>query len=202
MSDQPTPQGGQPNGWDRSGPPGSSAPGGYPPPPSQPGGPSYPPPPGGYPGSSGGYPPAADGPGGPDRPGGYPAPAGGYPPPGGSSNGDDRTIAVIAHLSPLIAMILSAGWLSFVGPLLVWFLYRDRSHLVRNASASAFNFNITVWVATIAGWICLFTVILIPLTIILWIGAFVLQVVLSIIGAMRASRGEVYRYPMQVPILS
>ncbi|MDD9205363.1 DUF4870 domain-containing protein [Georgenia sp. 10Sc9-8] len=110
-------------------------------------------------------------------------------------------MAVVAHLSPLIAMILSAGWLSFLGPLAVWLLFRDRGPLVRNAAASAFNFNITVWVATVAGWICLFTVILIPVAILLWIGAFVLQVVFSLIGAVRANRGEVYRYPMQVPIL-
>ena len=115
--------------------------------------------------------------------------------------GDDRTIAVLAHLSPLIAMIISAGWLSILGPLLVWFLWRGRSPLVRNAAVSAFNFNITVWVVTIAAWICLFTVILIPLAIVLWIGAFLAQVILSIKGALAAGRGEVYRYPFQVPVL-
>lgn len=156
------------------GPPGSGQP---------PGGGSQPPP--------GGYGPP---------PGGPQPPQGGYGPPPGPG-GDDRTIAVVAHLSPLIAMILSAGWLSFLGPLAVWLLFRDRGPLVRNAAASAFNFNITVWVATVAGWICLFTVILIPVAILLWIGAFVLQVVFSLIGAVRANRGEVYRYPMQVPIL-
>lgn len=157
------------------------------PPPPPPGG--YEPPPGGYGPPSGGYGPPS---------GGYGSGSGG----GQSPAGDDRTIAVLAHLSPLIAMVLSAGWLSFVGPLVVWLLFRERSTLVRNAAASAFNFNITVWLATIAGWICLFTIILIPLAIILWIGAFVAQVVFSVLGAMRASRGEVYRYPLQVPILT
>lgn len=126
-------------------------------------------------------------------------------PPGGyrtAPSGDDRTIAVLAHLSPLIAMVVSAGWLSFLGPLLVWLVWRDRGPLVRNAAVSAFNFNVTVWVAMIAGWICLFTVILIPLAIVLWLGAFVAQVILSIKGALAANRGEVYRYPFQVPILS
>ena len=31
---------------------------------------------------------------------------------------DDRSLAALAHASSLIAMILSAGWLSFVGPLI------------------------------------------------------------------------------------
>ncbi|MEE6273013.1 DUF4870 domain-containing protein [Georgenia wangjunii] len=189
-----------------------------PPPPS-----GHEPPPGGYGSTPGGYPSAGDhGTGGPAGPGGYDQ-AGGYQPPGGyqqsggygqtggsrppsgyrpPAGADDRAIAVLAHLSPLIAMVLSAGWLSFVGPLLVWVLMRQRGELVRNAAASAFNFNITVWLATIAGWICLFTIILIPLAIVLWIGAFVLQVVFSVIGAVRANRGEVYRYPMQIAILT
>ncbi|MFD1505454.1 DUF4870 domain-containing protein [Georgenia yuyongxinii] len=124
------------------------------------------------------------------------------PNPGPAPGGDDRTIAVLAHLSPLIAMVLSAGWLSWLGPLIVWLVWRDKSYLVRNAAATAFNFNITVWIAVVVGWILFITLIGIPVAIIVWIAAVVLQIVFSIIGAMRASRGEAYTYPMQVPILT
>lgn len=117
------------------------------------------------------------------------------------ARGDDRALAVLAHLSPLIALVLSAGFLSFLGPLLVWLIWRERSDLVRNAAASAFNFNLTVWLASIIAWICLFTVILIPLAIVLWALAGIAQIVLSILGAVRANNGIVYRYPFQVPIL-
>jgi len=136
---------------------------------------------------------------------GYGQPPYGYgqqPPYGGQPSGDDRTIAVIAHLSPLIAMVVSAGWLSFLGPLIVWFIWRDRGPLIRNAAASAFNFNVTVWVVSILAWISIFTVILIPVAVVALIGIFIAQLVLSIKGAMAASRGEIYRYPWQVPILS
>lgn len=126
----------------------------------------------------------------------------GQPPHGGQPNGDDRTIAVLAHLSPLIAMVVSAGWLSFLGPLVVWFVWRDRGPLVRNAAASAFNFNITVWVVNAIAFVLLFTFFLIPVSVVLWIGVFVAQLVFSIKGAIAASRGEVYRYPWQVPILN
>jgi uncharacterized Tic20 family protein len=138
----------------------------------------------------------------------YPPPDGPHEPPAGAgyvqavnNDGSNRTIAILAHLSPIIAMILSAGWLSFLGPLLVWLIWKDRGTLVRNAAASAFNFNITVWVVTIVGWICIFTIVLIPLAIALWAVVWIAQIVLSIIGAMRASNGEVYRYPFQIPIL-
>lgn len=117
------------------------------------------------------------------------------------ARGDDRALAVLAHLSPLIALVLSAGFLSFLGPLLVWLIWRERSDMVRNAAASAFNFNLTVWLASIIAWICLFTVVLIPLAIVLWALAGIAQVVLSILGAVRANNGIVYRYPFQVPIL-
>ncbi|WP_210769206.1 DUF4870 domain-containing protein [Occultella kanbiaonis] len=128
-----------------------------------------------------------------------PPPGAPYQPPVNDSG--NKTIAILAHLSPIIAMVLSAGLISFLGPLLVWLIWKDRGPLVRNAAASAFNFNITVWVVTIIGWICFITIVLIPLAIVLWAVVWIAQIVLSIIGAMRASNGEVYRYPFQVPIL-
>ncbi|WP_175477030.1 DUF4870 domain-containing protein [Ruania alba] len=42
------------------------------------------------------------------------------------ARGDDRTIAILAHLSPIIAMIVSIGFVSIAGPLLVWLIWRDR----------------------------------------------------------------------------
>ena len=134
----------------------------------------------------------------------HPGPTGQWPHqdyPGQRPRGDDRALAVLAHLSPLIALVLSAGFLSFLGPLLVWLIWRERGDLVRNAAASAFNFNLTVWLASIIAWICVFTVVLIPLAIVLWAVAGIAQIVLSLLGAVRANNGVVYRYPFQVPIL-
>ncbi|WP_235856873.1 DUF4870 domain-containing protein [Occultella glacieicola] len=130
----------------------------------------------------------------------YPATGPGYGDPR-NNEGSNKTLAILAHLSPIIAMVLSAGLVSFLGPLLVWLIWKDRGPLVRNAAASSFNFNITVWVVTIVGWICFLTIVLIPVAIVLWAVVWIGQIVLSIIGAMRASNGEVYRYPFQVPIL-
>ncbi|WP_454084960.1 DUF4870 domain-containing protein [Georgenia sp. Marseille-Q6866] len=170
---------------------------------------SQPPPSGGQPWQGAGYPPQGQ-PYGQQPYGdpqyGYQAPGQqpyGYPPYGQQpyASSDDRTIAVLAHLSPLIGLVLTATLLSFLAPLVVWFIWRDRGPLVRNAAASAFNFNVTVWVANIAAIICAFTFFLLPVAIFLWVGAFVAQLVLSIKGAIAANRGEVYRYPFQVPIL-
>ncbi len=68
--------------------------------------------------------------------------------------GDERSLAVLAHLSAIIAMVVSAGWLSFAGPLLVWLLFRHRSDFVRRSAAGAFNFNLWAWVISVVAWIC------------------------------------------------
>lgn len=126
-----------------------------------------------------------------------------YEPSGaGTPGSDEKSLAVIAHLSGLAAILLSAGWLPFVGPLIVWILFRDRGRLVRTASAGAFNFAIGITVLGIAAWICLFTIILIPVAIVLWIVAFIAQVWCSVRGAIAASNGQIYRYPFQLPLLS
>ena len=118
-----------------------------------------------------------------------------------TAGSDDRVVAVLAHLSPIIAAIVSAGALSFLGPLILWFIYKDRSPLVRNASATSFNFHITVWACWIVAWILAFTIVGLPISIVLWVVPGVAQIVLSIIGALRAWNGEIYRYPFQLTIL-
>lgn len=109
---------------------------------------------------------------------------------------NDRPMAVLAHLSTLIAAILSAGSLAIVGPLIMWLIYKDRSPFVRQASAGAFNFSVWLVVLGVAGWVLTATIIGavvgVPLLILSW----VLSIVFPIIGAVRANRGETYRYPL------
>ena len=93
------------------------------------------------------------------------------------------------------------GWLSFVGPLLIWAVYKDRSAFVRQAAAGSFNFNLAVWAAIIVGWVMFFTVILIPVAIIVWIVAVVAGLWFHVRAAMAANRGESFRYPWGIPVL-
>ncbi len=115
----------------------------------------------------------------------------------------ERTWSILAHLSAPIAFLFSVGLLNFVGPLIIWAIFKDRSHLVRNASAGSFNFNLSIWVVNIAfGIFALITlgvglIIAIPA----WIATFVLALVLHVVAAVKASNGEVYTYPFQIPVL-
>jgi uncharacterized Tic20 family protein len=54
---------------------------------------------------------------------------------------------------------------------------------------------------TIAGWICAFTIIGLPIAVILWAIAFCASVYCHIKGAVLASRGELYRYPWGITVL-
>lgn len=115
---------------------------------------------------------------------------------------DDRMWAIMAHLSAPIATIVSAGWLNIVGPLVVWILKKDSSPYVRNASAGAFNFTITMWLMTLVGWLLTMTFFLaiigIPMIVIGSLGS----IILGIVGAIKSSNGESYTYPWQMKVLS
>lgn len=115
--------------------------------------------------------------------------------------GDDRLWAMLAHLSAPIAAIVSAGWLTFLGPLIVWLVKKDSSPYVRKAAAGAFNFSITMALVSILGWILTFTVvgaiIGIPMIIVGGLGA----IVLGVVGAIKAWNGEPFTYPWQLKIL-
>ena len=113
----------------------------------------------------------------------------------------DRTPAALAHATSLIAMVISAGWLSFVGPLVAWLIYKDRSPFVRQAAAGSFNFNLSMWLINIVGWICIITIIGIPLGLILLAVSFLGQIIAHVIGTLRATKGESMNYPLQIKVL-
>ena len=119
----------------------------------------------------------------------------------GTAGPDDRTPAALAHASSLIAMVLSAGWLSLVGPLVMWLLYKDRSPFVRQAATGSFNFNLGLWVMNIVGWILIITIIGIPVGIVLLVISYLGQIIGHIIGTVRATQGRTMNYPFQIRVL-
>jgi uncharacterized Tic20 family protein len=116
-------------------------------------------------------------------------------------SGEERTASILAHLSAIIAAIVTAGWLSFIGPLIIWAMYKNRSPLVRQAAAGSFNFNIGMWVMNVVAWICLITLVLSPIAVVLFIIANVGLVVFHVLAAIRAAQGRPFNYPFQIRIL-
>ena len=133
-----------------------------------------------------------------------PPPPQGYPPPqwqghpgqvspGGSrlNPSDERTWAGAAHWSALLAMVIA---MAFLGPLLVLLLKGNDSPFVRRQAVESLNFQLTILVAALVSFILVFVVVgllLLPLVGLAWL-------VFTILGAVKASSGEDYRYPFAI----
>lgn len=186
----PAPGAPQPSGSYPQAPGAPGPSGAYPAPPGAPG--AYPPPPG-APGPSGAYPPP------PGAPGAYPPPPGaptGYQPPGYPpaamplSPTDERMWAMLSHVGGL--------FFSFVAPLVVYLVFRDRSALVRNQAAEALNFQIMVMIGMVVS--AVLSIVLIGFLTMLIVG--IADLALCIMAAMAANRGEYYRYPATIRFVS
>ncbi len=129
-------------------------------------------------------------------PPGTPYQQAGPPHPGGYATGplmsdaDQRMWATLAHLSPLL--------FSFVGPLVIYLVMKDRGHFIRNQSLEALNFQITLAIAMVISAILIVVVIGIVLMLVIGVAALVFM----IMAAIAANRGEEYRYPMTLRLVS
>ena len=120
---------------------------------------------------------------------GYPQQA--YPQSGPTplSPADERTWAIAAHLSPFLASFVG---LPFLGPLVIYLVFRDRGPFVRHHAAQALNFQIIVMIALVVFGLLSLALIGIPFLIATGVAAIVFQ----IIAAVEANNGKWYRYPL------
>ena len=121
-----------------------------------------------------------------------------YPPqPGTVSPAEERTMGMLAHAIPLVAMVVSAGLLGFVASLVLYLIYKDRGPFARENAANSLNIQITTGIVLLVS---------IPLMLVL-IGfvtfglALVVAFVLHLLGAIKANRGEWWRPPMTLRLV-
>jgi uncharacterized Tic20 family protein len=103
---------------------------------------------------------------------------------------DQRMWATLAHLSGLL--------FGFLGPLVIFLLMKDRGRFIRSQAVEALNFQITVLIAVVVSAALIFIVIGLFLLPIVGVAAFVLM----ILAAIAANRGEEYRYPLTLRLVS
>lgn len=117
----------------------------------------------------------------------------------GESNvapGGDKTMAMLCHLLSLIGFI-GVPFGNIVGPLIIWLMKRDTDAFVDATGKEVLNFQIS---ATIYGIIC-------GLLILAFIGVILLPILIisviifTIIGAVKANEGQLYRYPLTIRFL-
>ncbi|HEY2837797.1 MAG TPA: DUF4870 domain-containing protein [Pirellulales bacterium] len=113
--------------------------------------------------------------------------------PGGMSQSDERMWAMCCHLASL-AKYTAIPLANILGPLLIWQIKKDQSPLVDDQGKEAVNFQISVTLYVLVG----------LLSLCVGIGFIVLPVlgifdfVFTIIAAVKANQGEMYRYPLTI----
>ena len=113
----------------------------------------------------------------------------------GELSSEVRNWALGAHLSAFLGAWLA---LAFLGPLVVWLVKRDEHPFIAMHAKEALNFNISVLLYAFVGFILVFVLIGIPIL----IGIGIAWLVLTIVGAVKASNGEAYRYPLTIRFVS
>lgn len=107
---------------------------------------------------------------------------------------DERNLAIVCHLSGLINFIFLAG---IVIPLLVWLVKKDQSEFLNKQGIEVLNFQISMVIYFGAASILLF--LLIGFFILPALGVF--YIVMMILGAIKASNGEHFKYPLAIPFI-
>ena len=108
----------------------------------------------------------------------------------------DRNFALAIHLAPFGAAIVGPAWpLAILAPLFLWLFRKDQSTFVDDHGREMLNFLLSFVVMHVVLLVTIIGVIAWP---VLWIVA----VVNMIRGAVAASHGEYFRYPMTFRFLN
>ncbi|MGZ0654023.1 DUF4870 domain-containing protein [Coraliomargarita sp. W4R53] len=108
----------------------------------------------------------------------------------------DKTSAMLCHLLSLVGL-LGVPFGNILGPLIVWITKKDQDAFVDATGKEVLNFQISVTIYAIVCGLLIFAVIgmfLLPILIIV-------TVVYTIIGALKANEGVLYRYPFTIRFL-
>ncbi|PKW28179.1 DUF4870 domain-containing protein [Phycicoccus duodecadis] len=109
---------------------------------------------------------------------------------------EEKTWGMLSHVIGAVAMVASAGFLGFVGSLVIYVMYKDRGPFVRAHAANSLNVQIAAFIGSVIGWILTITIIGaligIPILIVVFVGALILHV----LGAVKANNGEWWNPPL------
>jgi uncharacterized protein len=106
------------------------------------------------------------------------------------SPGDARMWAIFAHLG--------GTFLSFLVPLVIYLVFKDRDPFVRRHSSQALNFHITWFIFYVVAGILAIVLIGLVLLPLLWVAA----LVFTIQAAIAANAGRDYQYPLAIAFVS
>jgi uncharacterized Tic20 family protein len=108
-----------------------------------------------------------------------------------------RTWCVLCHASALLGLFFHFLGHIF-GPLIVWLLKRGDGPEIDAHGKESLNFQLSMLIYDAVAVILCFVLIGIPILLLLW----VLNTVLVIIASIKASDGELYRYPLTIRFIN
>ncbi len=107
---------------------------------------------------------------------------------------------MFAHLAALVT--LDIPFVNIIGPLVIWLVQKDRYPFVDDQGKEAVNFQISLSIyMALAGALAL-TIILLPLAVLAIAALAIFGLVMAIIAAVRANRGERFRYPLTIRFIA
>ncbi len=120
------------------------------------------------------------------------------PPAGPNVARDDaRSFALAAHLSALLSLFIGVP---FVGPLVIY-LMKQNDPFVRAHAAEALNFNLSVMLYGVVLFVVGLILLIVVVGVLVWLLLIPLGVawlVFVCLAAVKAGRGEPYRYPLTI----
>ena len=117
-----------------------------------------------------------------------------------------RTYAMFMHIVSALVVIDISGVLVFIASLIMWLVKRGDSDFIDDHGREAVNFQISMLLFVILGVIAgvVFSIVTfgvgVPIVVLLGAAGALFLIVLRLVGTIRgaiaASKGELYRYPM------
>ena len=112
----------------------------------------------------------------------------------------ERTWAALAHLSAFLGYFTGVGF--WVGPLVCWLVFQQRSKIVADHAKEALNFNLSLLIyGLIVSALCFLLIgfLILPFFLVFVV---IVQLVLPILAAIQAKDGRPYRYPLTIRLVS
>ncbi len=106
------------------------------------------------------------------------------------SPSDEKMWATLTHVGGI--------FFSFVPALVAYLVLKDRGPFVREHSATALNFQLTMLIGSVIGGVL--TIILVGFLILFALT--ILVIVFSIIAAIAANNGQPYKYPLSIQFVT
>jgi uncharacterized Tic20 family protein len=106
------------------------------------------------------------------------------------SPADEKLWSILVHIGGIV--------FGFIAPLIGYFVLKDRGPFVREHSAAALNFQLTMLIGYVIGAVTFIFLIGIFILMAVW----VLTVVFGILAAVAANQGRYYTYPLSIKFVS